>query len=92
MKIVLDTSILVRANERATGLGRDLLISVVESEHTLLLSNEMLVELARVLRYPRLQRFYSLNEEMVFVCPLPAPLLRPGHARPPSECTDPRRE
>ena len=58
MKIVLDTTILVRANEHSQGLARELLIHIVDSKHTLLLSNEMLHELARVLRYPRLQPFY----------------------------------
>jgi putative PIN family toxin of toxin-antitoxin system len=66
VKIVLDTSILVRANEHSFGLARDLLINLVESEHTLLLSNEMLHELARVLRYPRLQAFFDLSETQVF--------------------------
>ena len=50
----------------SNGLGRDLLIKIVESEHILLLSNEMLYELARVLRYPRLQMFYDLSENLVF--------------------------
>jgi predicted nucleic acid-binding protein len=49
VKIVLDTTILVRANEHSHGLARELLITVVDSKHTLLLSNEMLHELARVL-------------------------------------------
>ena len=66
MKIVLDTTILVRANERSHGLARELLLNVVESKHTLLFSNEMLHELARVLRYPRLQAFYDLTENLVF--------------------------
>jgi putative PIN family toxin of toxin-antitoxin system len=66
VKIVLDTTILVRANERSHGLARELLLNVVESKHTLLLSNEMLHELARVLRYPRLQAFYDLTENLVF--------------------------
>ena len=66
MKIVLDTTILVRANERSYGLARELLLNVVESKHTLLLSNEMLHELAKVLRYPRLQAFYDLTENLVF--------------------------
>lgn len=34
--------------------------------HTLLLSNEMLHELARVLRYPRLLAFYGLSEARVY--------------------------
>jgi len=66
VKIVLDTTILVRANERSNGLARELLLNVVESKHTLLLSNEMLHELAKVLRYPRLQAFYNLTENLVF--------------------------
>lgn len=66
MKIVLDTTVLVRANERTHGLARELLLLVVEGKHTLLLSNEMLHELARVLRYPRLQLLYDLPESLVF--------------------------
>jgi putative PIN family toxin of toxin-antitoxin system len=66
VKIVLDTTILVRANERSHGLARELLTNIVESKHTLLLSNEMLHELARVLRYPRLRSFYGLSESLVF--------------------------
>jgi len=66
VRIVLDTTILVRANERTHGLARDLLTTIVESEHRLLVSNEMLYELARVLRYPRLQAFYGLPENLVF--------------------------
>jgi len=66
VKIVLDTSILVRANEHSFGLARDLLINIVESEHRLLLSNEMLHELARVLRYPRFRAFFDLSETQVF--------------------------
>jgi putative PIN family toxin of toxin-antitoxin system len=64
VKIVLDTTILVRANERSNGLARELLLNIVASKHTLLLSK--LHELARVLRYPRLQAFYDLPENLVF--------------------------
>jgi putative PIN family toxin of toxin-antitoxin system len=66
VKIVLDTTILVRATERSHGLARELLTNIVEGEHRLLLSNEMLHELARVLRYPRLRDFYGLTEDLVF--------------------------
>lgn len=66
MKIVLDTTILVRATERSNGLARELLTNIVAGEHRLLLSNEMLRELARVLRYPRLREFYGLTEDLVF--------------------------
>ena len=66
MKIVLDNTILVRAHEHAHGLGRELLTSLIESKHVLVLSNEMLHELARVLRYPRLQEFFGLTEDLVY--------------------------
>jgi putative PIN family toxin of toxin-antitoxin system len=66
VKIVLDTTILVRANEHSHGLARKLLIGVIDSKHTLLLSSEMLHELARALRYPRLQAFYDLSEALVY--------------------------
>ena len=38
----------------------------MDQGHTLLVSGEMLVELAGVLRYPRLQAFYSLTEEQIY--------------------------
>lgn len=66
MRIVLDTSILVRAHEGATGLGRELLLSLVESDHVLLISDEMLYELAKVLRYPRMLALYGLSEGRIF--------------------------
>jgi len=66
VKIVLDNTILVRAHERAHGIGRDLLTSLIESKHVLLLSNEMLHELARVLRYSRLQEFFGLTEDLIY--------------------------
>ncbi len=66
MKIVLDNTILVRAHEQAHGLGRELLTGLIESKHVLLLSNEMLHELARVLRYRRLQEFFGLTDDLVY--------------------------
>jgi predicted nucleic acid-binding protein len=54
VRIVLDTAILVRAHDGANGLARDLLLTVIESDHVLLISDEMLYELAKVLRYPRM--------------------------------------
>jgi len=65
VRIVLDTAILVRATEKSHGPAREVLHSVIVG-HTLLLSNELLVEVARVLRYPRLQRFYKLSEASVY--------------------------
>ncbi len=66
MRIVLDTTILVRATKSSHGLARELLLNIVASKHTLLLSTEILYELARDLRYPRLQAFYGLTEERTY--------------------------
>ncbi len=66
MRIVLDTTILVRATENSHGLARDLLLNVVATKQELLLSNEMLYELAKVLRYPRLRTLYGLSETRIY--------------------------
>lgn len=66
MRIVLDTTILVRAHDGAKGLARDLLLTIVESDHVLLTSDAMLYELARVLRYPRMLAFHGLSEGRIY--------------------------
>lgn len=66
MRIVLDTTILVRATESSHGVARDLLLNIVTGRHDLVLSNEILYEVARVLRYPRLQAVYRLSETRVY--------------------------
>ena len=45
MRIVLDTTILVRANERSDGLARQLLKRIVESEHRVTLRPRARVDL-----------------------------------------------
>jgi len=59
VKIVLDTTILVRASEHSQGLGRELLLLIIGRDHRLLIWNEMLHELARVLRYPAIAAYYD---------------------------------
>ena len=66
MRILLDTAILVRAHEGASGLARDLLLAIVESDHVLLISPEMLFELTRVLRYPRMVALHRLSEGRIY--------------------------
>jgi predicted nucleic acid-binding protein len=65
VRILLDTAILVRASGTSRGLARALLHQVIESKHILVLSNEMLYELAKVLRYPRMLALHGLSEERV---------------------------
>jgi putative PIN family toxin of toxin-antitoxin system len=66
VRILLDNAILVRASSTSRGLARNLLLQVVESKHILLLSNEMLYELAKVLRYPRMLALHGLSEERIY--------------------------
>jgi putative PIN family toxin of toxin-antitoxin system len=66
LRIVLDATVLVRAHPRSRSAGRKLLNAVLEGRHTLLLSNEIIVETTRVLRYPRLQTLHALTEEELY--------------------------
>jgi putative PIN family toxin of toxin-antitoxin system len=50
----------------SSGPVRALLLSLLEKGHILLTSSEILVELARVLRYPRLQALFGLTEEQIY--------------------------
>jgi putative PIN family toxin of toxin-antitoxin system len=66
VRIVLDSNILVRSFVSSHGLAHDLLLAILASGHTLILSNEILFEAARVLRYPRLQVVHGESEEAIY--------------------------
>ena len=66
MRIVLDSNILVRSFVKSHGLAHDLLLAILASDHILILSNEILVEVARVLRYPRLMTIHGEDEESIY--------------------------
>jgi len=66
LRILCDVNILVRANEHSDGSARRMLLALLTKGHTLLIGSEMLVELARVLRYPRLQALFGLSEEQIY--------------------------
>jgi putative PIN family toxin of toxin-antitoxin system len=67
VRVVLDTNILVRANPKASpqGLARDLLLSIVSGPHVLILSSAILIEVKRVLTYPRVQARWPLTAEII---------------------------
>lgn len=65
MKITLDTNILVRGNQNASGPSRSLLNLITGSEHILVLSQSMLYELEEVLRYPHVRRLTRLTEGQI---------------------------
>ncbi len=66
MRIVLDSAILVRGHGNSSGLANDLLLRLIGSDHVLVLSDEMLYEVARVLRYPRMLALHGLSEERIY--------------------------
>ena len=63
MRVTPDTGILVRMNVKATGPARRLLATILGGAHELVLSEFLLQETARVLRYPRLQKLYPLTSD-----------------------------
>lgn len=62
MRIVLDTNVLIRGHDRSHSAARRLLKALVAGHHTILLSNEMLAEVAKVLRYEKFQALYGFTE------------------------------
>ena len=62
MRITPDTGILVRMNTKATGPARRLLHLILDGPHELVVSDFLLEETARVLRYPRMQALYHLSD------------------------------
>ena len=47
-------------------MARDLLLRLIESDHVLLISDAMLYELAKVLRYPRMLALHGLSEGRIY--------------------------
>ena len=54
MRAVLDTNVLARAHKNAQGPARRVLLHVISGSNVLVFSADILGELERVLRYPRL--------------------------------------
>ncbi len=67
MRIVLDTNVLIRAHARAPTLARRLLNEIAACGHTLALSNEIIAEVVKVLRDPKLRSKYGLTDTELLV-------------------------
>ncbi len=65
MRVVLDTNILARAACSETGPAAKLLDRMQGSDHVLIVSEFILSELDRILRYPRLHRLHGFVEEEI---------------------------
>src|SRR3972149_5153015 len=63
MRIVLDTNVLARAAMRTFGLARELLLRSTEDPHALVLSEFIISEVSRVLRYARMRKAHGLSDE-----------------------------
>jgi leucyl aminopeptidase (aminopeptidase T) len=68
VKIVLDATVLIRAHNRSKALARRLVHEILEHGHRLVLSNEMIGEVVKVLRYPDFQNLYGLTEADLLEC------------------------
>lgn len=66
MKVVLDSTILVRAFDDTGGLARSLLFTILEGEHVLVSSNEILAETSRVLRYSRMRARHGMPDSRIY--------------------------
>src|SRR6266513_879273 len=62
MRIVLDTNVLARAVRGGIGPAAELLGMVMVPPHSFILSPFLLSELARALRYPRMQMLHKLDD------------------------------
>ena len=65
MKLTFDSTILVRAFTDL-GAARRLLLTILDSNHTLVLSNEILAETSKVLRYHRMRSRHGMSEARIY--------------------------
>ena len=65
MRVVLDTNILALAISGPSGPATEVLRLVVAPPHVLLLSQPILSELSRVLRYERLRRLHRASDAVI---------------------------
>jgi putative PIN family toxin of toxin-antitoxin system len=66
VRILFDSNILVRAFGRPEGAANRALLATFSPQHTLVLSNEILFEMARVLRSPRMTVMHKKSELGVY--------------------------
>ena len=66
MRIVLDSNILGRSFAKPEGVAHELLLRLLQSDHALILSDEIIFEVAKVLRYPRLALAHRQSEEEIY--------------------------
>jgi putative PIN family toxin of toxin-antitoxin system len=65
MRVVLDTSLIVRAAGDQAGLARELLLLAFDERHTLVLSHSLYAEVEKVIHYPRIRALHGWNAEEI---------------------------
>ncbi len=65
MRVTCDTNVLVRAAVRPAGPARAVLVETTAPPHVLVLSEQIIAELSRVLRYERVQRQLRLTDDAI---------------------------
>jgi putative PIN family toxin of toxin-antitoxin system len=66
VRVLPDVNVLVRAHEKSLGPARKLLLELISRKVIILTSAQILIELGRVLRYPRVQELFGLSEEQIY--------------------------
>ncbi len=66
MRILLDVNVLVRAHDKSLGPARKLLLELISRKVVVLTSAQILIELGRVLRYPRVRALFGLSEAQIY--------------------------
>lgn len=65
MRATCDTNVLVRAAVRPAGPARAVFVELLSDEHVLLVSEHIVTEVARVLRYERVRVQAELTDEQI---------------------------
>lgn len=65
MRATCDTNVLVRAAVRPGGPARAVFIELISDPHVLVVSEQIITEVARVLRYERVRIQAKLTEEQI---------------------------
>ncbi len=62
MRVVIDSNVLARATPGKTSAAREVLLLVTQAPHLLVTAAPLLVELARILQYPRVRALHGLDD------------------------------
>jgi predicted nucleic acid-binding protein len=62
MRLVLDSNVLARATPGKTSAAREVLLLASHIPHTLVSAPALLLELARILQYPRVRALHGLDD------------------------------